>query len=153
MVTWVWNTELSEGLTSINCWGNLGILGKIGLSILATKCCHLVLWGQDLLHIQRVCRLNKVDENLPYRTPYKCIFFRSHGSTIAKVVKEFLFSSRSVSLTAAQAVRRTRKFILRIPFDDSTFCLAACPFKAPPHGTHVDQNSVTPPTGHRYAPN
>ena len=77
MVTWGWNTEISEGLISINCWENLCILGKIGLSILATKCCHLVLWGQDLLHIQSACRLNKVDENLPYRIPYKCIFFLS----------------------------------------------------------------------------
>ena len=67
-------------------WLNLGILGKVGLSVLATKCCHLpVLWGQDLLHIQRVCRLNKVDENLPQRTPYKCIF-RRNGSAVAKVV-------------------------------------------------------------------
>ena len=47
-----------------------------------------------------------------------------------------------VSLTATQAVRRTRKFILRILFEDSTSPKAKRLFKAPTHHTQVYPDSV-----------
>ena len=70
-------------------WWDLGILGKVGLSVLATKCCHLpVLWGQDLLHVQSVCRLNKVDGNLPQRRPIN-VFFAGMALLLLKLFKNF----------------------------------------------------------------
>ena len=49
---------------------------------------------------------------------------------------------KKVSLTATQAVRTTRKFILRILFEDSTSPQAKCLFKAPTHHAQVYPDSV-----------
>ena len=58
-------------------------------------------------------------------------------------IKDFHFGSKKkVSLTATQAVRTTRKFILRILFEDSTSPQAKCLFKAPTHHAQVYPDSV-----------
>ena len=70
------------------------------------------------------------------------IFYSRLCSSI-KVTKNFILAQViKVSLTATQAVRTTRKFILRILFEDSTSPQAKCLFKAPTHHAQVYPDSV-----------
>ena len=67
-------------------------------------------------------------KNVPLKSFINGVVLLSQLSTnfiLAQAIK--------VSLTATQAVRTTRKFILRILFEDSTSPQAKCLFKAPTH--------------------